>query len=239
MASTPEPDPATDRYAYSRRALSRLVLSFEQRDLAERAAAGVPTDDAYAAPGELVEEAQTLVELSQQVLRWAVIHERQKGTSWEEIGERLGGITRQSAHERYKAAVDEWQLSLVQPYEPGTVASSYPAPVLHEAALEPTATGRRLDEWARTHVRSARDDEHPVTGHLPQLSAAEEMVQVLDAITHLQKTDTSPAERAAVYDRKANLLDRIAVEEDKPEAAEQAADARARAAQLRAKETDQ
>ncbi|WP_030348935.1 hypothetical protein [Streptomyces sp. NRRL S-1022] len=226
-------DVSTDRYAYSRRALSRLVLSFEQRDLAERAAAGVPTDDTYAHPGELVEEAQTLVELAQQVLRWAVIHERQKGTSWEEIGQRLGGITRQSAHERYKDAVDEWQFSLVQPYEPGTAASPYPAPVLHEAALEPTATGARLDAWAREHVPSARGTEHPVTGHLPPLTTVEEMNQVLAAIQHLTAHGASPAERAAVYERKAALLERIAAEDGRPEAAEQAADARARAARLR------
>ncbi|WP_331729772.1 hypothetical protein [Streptomyces chartreusis] len=223
-----------DRYAYSRRALSRLVLSFEQRDLATRAAAGVPTDDAYASPGELVEEAQTLVELAQGVLRWAVIHERQKGTSWEEIGERLGGITRQSAHERYKQAVEDWQLALVQPYEPGTATSPFPAPVLHEAALEPTATGARLDEWARTHVPSARNQEHPVTGPLPPLTTVEEMNQVLAAIQHLTSHDADAAERAAVYERKASLLERIAVEDDRPEAAEQAADVRARAARLRA-----
>ncbi|AKH86175.1 hypothetical protein AA958_32590 [Streptomyces sp. CNQ-509] len=88
------------------------------------------------------------------------------------------GITRQSAHERYKAAVDEWQLSLVEPYE--QAAPGYRPARIHEAALEPTRTGQQLDEWARAHVPAARDDEHPVTGHLPRLSTAEEMVQVLD-----------------------------------------------------------
>jgi hypothetical protein len=60
------------------------------------------------------------------------------------------------------------------------------------------------------------------------------MVQVLDVIAHLQKTKASPTEQAAVYDRKAALLERIAAEDGKPEAAEQAADVRARAARLRA-----
>ncbi|WP_306324122.1 MULTISPECIES: hypothetical protein [unclassified Streptomyces] len=225
------PDPVTDRFAYSRTALARLVLSFEQRDLADRAAAGVPTNDAFMNGGEMVEECVGLVEQAQEVLRRAVIWERQKGTSWEEIGERLGGISRQAAHERYKAAVDEWQQSLVEPY--GPEVRGYRSPILHEAALEPTATGRRLDAWARKHVPSAREDEHPVTGHLPHLSAAEEVVQVLEAINHMNETDASPAERAVVYDRKAALLERIAAEDGKPEAAEQAADARVRAARLR------
>ncbi|SEE59949.1 hypothetical protein [Streptomyces sp. TLI_105] len=225
-------DASTDRYAYSRRALSRLVLSHEQRDLAERAAAGVPTDDAFVRGGEMVEEAQTLVELAQGVLRWAVIHERQKGTSWEEIGERLGGITRQSAHERYKEAVEEWQLSLVEPFYPAP-DGGYRALRIHEAAYQPTQTGRQLDEWARAHLPGYRDDPHPVSGHLSPLSTAEEMVQVLDAIEHLQPT-TGPAERAAVYERKASLLERIAAEDGNPKAAEQAAEVRARIAQLRA-----
>lgn len=230
MASN-HPDPTTDRFAYSRTALARLVLSFEQQDLADRAAAGVPTNDAFLHQGEMVEECLALVEQAQEVLRRAVIWERQKGTSWEEIGERLGGISRQAAHERYKADVDEWQQSLVEPY--GPERGGYRTPRLHEAALEPTRTGQQLDEWAREHVRSARDDEHPVTGHLPTLSIPEEMVQVLDAIKHLTDIKATPAERAAVYDRKAALLERIAAEDGNPEAAEQAADVRVRAARLR------
>ncbi|WP_329129321.1 hypothetical protein OG727_34170 [Streptomyces caniferus] len=87
-------------------------------------------------------------------------------------------------------------------------------------------------------MRSAREDEHPVTDHLPPLDAIEEMNQVLAAIQHLSESDAGPAERAAVYERKANLLDRIAIEDGRPAAAEQAADARARAARLRA-EADQ
>ncbi|MGW4438102.1 hypothetical protein ACWELO_20485 [Streptomyces sp. NPDC004596] len=59
------------------------------------------------------------------------------------------------------------------------------------------------------------------------------MVQILDALRHPQETDATPAERVAVYERKARLLDRIAVEDGNPEAAEQAIDVWARAARLR------
>ncbi|MGI5142904.1 hypothetical protein [Streptomyces sp. CA-106110] len=59
------------------------------------------------------------------------------------------------------------------------------------------------------------------------------MNQVLAAIQHLTAHEAAPAERAAVYDRKAAQLERIAAEDDRHEAAEQAADARARPAQLR------
>ncbi|GAA3808323.1 hypothetical protein ACFQ0G_53490 [Streptomyces chiangmaiensis] len=48
------------------------------------------------------------------------------------------------------------------------------------------------------------------------------MNQVLAAIQHLLAHDADPADRAAVYDRKAALLERIATEDGRPEAAEDA-----------------
>lgn len=227
-----EPRDTADRFGYSRTALARLALSHELRELADRAAAGVPTD-AFAAAGETVGHAMDLVRQAQEVLLRAVLYERQISTSWEVIGYELDGITRQSAHERYAEAEQEWKEALVSPYYPAPPGSRYRSARLHEAALSPTATGRRLDAWARVHCERLSDADHPVTGHLPALSAPEEMVQVLDAIRHLRESDATAAERAAVYERKAALLDRIAVEDGRPEAAEQAADARARAAVLR------
>jgi hypothetical protein len=227
-----EPDPETDRYAYSRAALARLVLSYERRQLAEQAAAGVPTDDTYATTGILVTEAQQLVELAREVLTRSVIYERTNGTSWEEIGEALG-MTRQSALERFKAAMDEWELSLVEPFQ---TDENWLIPFMriHGAAYEPTWNGRLLDQWVRETLPAYRDREYPVSGHLQPLSAGEEMHQVQAAIRHLHSSGAGPAERAAVYERKAALLDRIAIEDGTPEAAEQAAETRAHAAQLRA-----
>ncbi|MFC8919506.1 hypothetical protein ACFT5C_27445 [Streptomyces sp. NPDC057116] len=59
------------------------------------------------------------------------------------------------------------------------------------------------------------------------------MNQVLAAIQHLMDTDATDAERAAVIERKANLLERIALEDGTPGAAEQAAEARVHAVRLR------
>jgi hypothetical protein len=61
-----------------------------------------------------------------------------------------------------------------------------------------------------------------------------DVVQVLDAINHLHDSNAGPSECAAVIERRAALLERIAVEDRRPEAAEQTAEARARAAQYRA-----
>ena len=165
-----------------------------------------------------------------------MLYERARGRSWEVIGEALGDISRQSAHERYREDEQEWKDSQHEPYGPGPVGGP-PSTRLHTAAMEPTSTGRRLDAWTRKHLAgrgSIDSDEHPVTGHLPVLSAPEEMVQVLDAIQYAQRTDAGPAFRAVMHERKAALLDRIAVEDGKPEAAVQAQESRALAAHLRA-----
>ncbi|MFJ1536368.1 hypothetical protein ACIOFV_50195 [Streptomyces mirabilis] len=239
MASNGEqkPDPETDRYNYSRTALARLVLSSELQELADRAIAEVPTaNDSWSQPGERVSAVLELVQQAQEALTRAVIYERTRHTSWELIGEALGGITRQSAEQRYREALQEWKDAQQEPYYepvgPGGIRGSR----LHPAAMEPTATGRRLDAWTHQHVTSRPTtyaDEHPVTGHLPSLSTAEEMVQVLDAIQYAQAHDAGPTFRAAMHERKAALLDRIATEDGKPEAAVQAQESRMLAARLR------
>ncbi|MGV9815897.1 hypothetical protein ACWDTQ_28805 [Streptomyces cellulosae] len=232
-----EYDPDSERFAYSRTALARLALSAELRELADRAAGGVPTtSDMWARPGEAVGNALDLVRQAQEVLVRAVIYERQKHTSWETIGEQLD-MKKQSAHEKYKDAVAEWQLALQEPHYPAPPGAPVRGLRLHEAAYTPTTAGQGLDAWVREHIPAHRETEHPVTGHLPALSTAEEMVQVLDALKHLygdMRTPPNPEDRARLTERKAALLDRIALEDGRPEAAQQADEARALAAQLRA-----
>ncbi|MFD5489502.1 hypothetical protein ACFWIV_29010 [Streptomyces virginiae] len=232
-----EHDPDSERYGYSRTALARLVLSSELRELADSAAGGVATThDMWAHPGEVVGHALDLVRQAQEVLARAVVYERQKGTSWEAIGEQLD-VKKQSAHERYKPLVEEWKVALQEPFHPAPPEQPVRNRLLHDAAYAPTAAGRRLDQWVREHIPAHREADHPVTGHLPILTTAEELVQVLDAINHLYhdtRTPPDPAGRARLAERKAALMERIAVEDGRPEAAEQAAEARARAAQLRA-----
>ncbi|WP_329492577.1 hypothetical protein OG618_37945 (plasmid) [Kitasatospora sp. NBC_01246] len=238
MANT-EYDPDADRHGYSRTALARLAYSDELAELADQAAAHVPTiHDLFSNRGEAVGEALALVALAEAVLTRAVVYERQRGASWQQIGDQLD-IARQSAHERYREVEEDWQLGLVEPLYPAQPVNIHgQVPVrglrLPDAAYSPTPAAQRLDQWVRDHLPRHRDTEHPVSGRLPKLTAAEEISQVLAAITHLQETDAGPAERAAVMERKAALLERIAAEEGKPDALQKAAEARAYATQLRA-----
>lgn len=226
-----ERDAATDRFAYSRAALARLVLSAELRDLADRAAAGVPAgSDSWSRLGEKVGAARTLVSMAEEVLARAVIYERARGATWETIADELD-MKRQSAHERFRDAEREWQESLHEPFYPAPPEWGVRNLRLHEAAYEPTATGRRLDAWAEQRGQG----EHAVTGGLPTLTTTEELGQVLDAIFRQLSTATATAdERADLLEAKAALLERVATEEGRPDVAEMAAEARARATELRA-----
>lgn len=223
------PDTEDDRYAYTHEALARLALSYELRELANRAASGVPTEsDGYAYPGEAAGSALDLVEQAQKVLTRAVIYERAKRTSWEVIADKLD-IRKQSAHERYRDAEQEWEAAL---HEPFVANGEYRELRLHWAAHRPTVAGRDLDDWASEHGYG----ERAVTGGLPPLSLLEELNQVLGGLNYLYRDMSStpdPAARASLQERKAALLDRIAVEEDRPSAALQAAEARALAEKLR------
>ncbi|MGW5785894.1 hypothetical protein ACWEWK_18095 [Streptomyces sp. NPDC003757] len=146
-------------------------------------------------------------------------------------------MKKQSAHERYKESVAEWQLALQEPYCPAPPGAPARGLRLQVAAYAATTAGQRLDVWGCEHIPSHRETDHPATGPLPVLSMAEEMVQVLDTLNHLYGdmcTPPDPLAHARLTERKTALLDRIAAEEGRAEAAQQAEEARALAAQFRA-----
>ncbi len=131
-------------------------------------------------------------------------------------------MKKQSAHERYKPAVEEWKLALQEPFYPAPPERPVRKRRLHDSAYAPTAAGRRLDQWVREHIPAHRETTLPVTAHLPTLTTAEELVQVLDALNHLYYdtlTPPDPAARARPTEREAALLDRIAAEDGRLEAA--------------------
>ncbi|MGW6275450.1 hypothetical protein [Streptomyces sp. NPDC055060] len=63
---------------------------------------------ATTAPGQLVAQARRLAEKAQELVDQAVIAERHRDTSWEEIGAALGGLSKSAAHKRYGKLVSEW-----------------------------------------------------------------------------------------------------------------------------------
>lgn len=61
-----------------------------------------------AAPGQLVEQARRLAEKAEELLEQAVIAERARNTSWDQIGQALGGLSKSAAHKRYGNVYSEW-----------------------------------------------------------------------------------------------------------------------------------
>ncbi|WP_328665537.1 hypothetical protein OG905_00975 [Streptomyces sp. NBC_00322] len=217
------PDPP---HPYTRTALARLLLSDANREVAESALGRIGTEDDSSStvmPGDFVREAASLIRLAEYAQRQAVIYERERGTSWEEIGEALG-ITRQSAHAKFADYVKAWRAPLDEPerlhpdgtpddrripygarYAPG---SAVPA----NGSAEKTAC--TLDRWLRQHSGPAdkcADQEHPVSGGLSRLSTIEMALLVGDAAHRMQMDHLvpDPQAQADLWDLHADLSERL------------------------------
>jgi hypothetical protein len=219
----------------SRGALARLALSAAAGELSDKARHQVPgRSDEYSRVGEAVYEAASILERAQEVLERAVILERERGASWEAIGEAWGDIGGQSAQERFGAVVDTWRQRLHGPRDPeGT-------PGLPEAVEDPARYAQALDAWVVRHREPADvggGDRCPVSGALPTASLAEQIDWLLAEGSTLRTVlaeRADPARESAYLQHKAALLERIA--ESAPwdtKAAEAAAKARAAAQAVR------
>ncbi len=168
-------------------------------------------------------------------LRLAVAAERTAGTSWQEIGERLD-VTRQSAHERFAAAVEEIADGVLFPdREPDQGGLGWWA--CPDGLDDPGRTVTELDAWARRHREPTDVDrgEHPVSGGLgrrPDLEAIE-AIGVVSALAKRLVDESLPegvSERRArriLLERKLKAFDLIA----RRETGKAARDARAQSMQ--------
>lgn len=201
---------------YPRRALSRLALSSAAQTAADRASSLVPTTTED--PSEMVELAHHLVEEAREVLTRAVVHARENGVSWAEIGDRHGEISKQSAQERYAGALAEWEEGLDRPWErPGAFLSSR----LPEGLADPAFTANYLDEWCTRHApdstRSLADRDgvadRMVSANLPVHTGTTRINLVLRRNQHLFARETAgedvSAEWADHRQRRQELYDSL------------------------------
>ncbi|MGA4979291.1 hypothetical protein [Streptomyces cinereoruber] len=215
---TPEPPP----HPYTEKALARLMLSYALHETAEAALSGMATGDdasSMVGPGDYVREAARLTRLAEDVQRWAAVYERERGTSWEEIGDALG-ITRQSAHAKFAEHVKAWREPLDNPerlhpdgtpddrripygarYAPGSAVST-------NGSAEKTAG--LLDEWLRRHADWA-DQEHPVSGGLPRRSTIQMVLLVGYAADRMRREQLVPdlQAEADLWDLRVDLQERM------------------------------
>lgn len=203
---------------WPRRALARLALSSAAADLADRATGMVPTSgDEWARGAEHVDQAVQLLDAAREVLHRAVVYARERGVSWADVGQALGGMTRQSAHERHAPTLAEWEAGLDEPWtRHGTVVS----PRLPDGAGDPDRTAARLDQWCTAHLtekagatlgtNAERADvrDRRVSAHLPRHTETTESASLLRQLNHLtaRGTAATAAQREHYAARKQAVL---------------------------------
>ncbi|MFE3107278.1 hypothetical protein ACFXKJ_16945 [Kitasatospora indigofera] len=152
-----------ERSAFTRAALARLVLSDTSVDLAGAAGnLAITRFDDQTGPGGRVSEAAALREAADRLLTRAVIFERERGSSWEQIAHYLG-TEPADARERFTPAVDRWERAFEVPYRLDGSGRKR-VPQLPTAAYDPETACRQLDLSVR--LRAFFGDEHPVSGAL-------------------------------------------------------------------------
>jgi hypothetical protein len=154
---------------YPRRALARLALSAAAQELADSAAGVVPTtSDAYGSAYDDVEFARRLVRQAEEVLRRAIVHGRDRGGSWEDIGAALD-ITADDAESQYSSLLTEWEDSLDRPSEQsGQFLSSR----LPSGLFDPDFTVGYLDKWCVRHVDDGARGNADAKGEVAQMVSA-------------------------------------------------------------------
>ncbi|MEV7713132.1 hypothetical protein [Streptomyces sp. NPDC088270] len=152
-----------DRSQFSQSALARLVLCDRAVGLAETAGnLAVTRYDAYTALGGRVSEALSVAQLADRLLAGAVIYERERGSSWEDIAQYLN-MDSAAAQERFTPELDRWNTAFAVPYRLDETGRKR-IPQLPTAAYDPENACRRLDLW--THLRLTVEDKHAVSAGL-------------------------------------------------------------------------
>lgn len=164
LGSVTDPTPYDDeRRRYSREALARLVLSDRAVGLSEAAGGlAVTRYDSYCGPGGRVSEALRLTQHAEGLLAGAVVYERERGSSWEDMAQYLG-VEAEAVRERFSPDLEKWNTAFDVPYRLDETGRKR-IPQLPTAAYDPQNACRRLDLWA--HVRLSFGDKHAVSAGL-------------------------------------------------------------------------
>lgn len=204
---------------HSRRALARLAFSAAAAQLAECARARVPTnDDSGLRPGELLDEARSLLGAAQELLEKAIIFERERGTSWAELGDVLD-ISKQAVQQRHGRAVEDWTEGVNQALTVVDRRFAF-AHVPGEGGAAPSELAERLDAWCAQYTgkHNRPRGSKPVTEGL-ELAGATEQVVLLNRLAQRMTKEREPAKLRAFHAAKAALMARLA--EETPEDVEE------------------
>lgn len=208
--------------SYSLRALARLALSLKAAQVSEQATDLVPTlGDEWLPSGALLDEARRLMVAAEAVLQRAVTVERESGTSWAEIGRKLG-LSESDVRERFAANSQAWVdgvESLMQPLE-----GSIEVPLLPGDGVEtPDQHAQRLDRWMAERDAEQVDDSRQVSSGLEEAPLSEQLYR-LSHVARRFAGDPDLQQRTAYQEAEAALLDMAARQHPGDERAARRAD---------------
>lgn len=209
--------------AHSRRALARLAFSAAAAQLADRARSRVPTnDDGGLRPGELVEGARSLLVAAADLVEKAIIFERERGTSWAELGEVLD-ISKQAAQQRHGQALEDWRegVNHALTVSEGRLVFAH---VPGEGGEAPAEVAERLDAWCLQYT-GRHNKPHgptPVSAGL-ELAGVVEQVVLLNRLAQRMTSERDPAQLRAFHAAKATLMASLAEEAPEDVEAQRAA----------------
>jgi acyl transferase domain-containing protein len=183
-------------------------LSLKAAQVSEQATDLVPTlGDEWLPSGALLDEARRLLVAAEAVMQRAVTVERESGTSWAEIGRRLG-LSEPAVRERFAANSQAWVEgveSLMQPVE-----GSIEVPLLPGDGVEtPDQHAQRLDCWMAERDAEQVDTSRQVSSGLEEAALSEQLYR-LSHVARRFVSDHDLRQRTAFHEAEAALLDMAA-----------------------------
>ncbi|MEU6721930.1 hypothetical protein ABZ897_61745 [Nonomuraea sp. NPDC046802] len=232
-------EPTYEDAPYTEQSLAQLALAATAQDLADFLIGFVavwPTSEPRP-----VEDAARFVRRAQELLDRAVIVEKVGGASWEDIGDTLE-ITKQSAHAKFRQAVEEWEAAVKRPIVTdeiygigGLEARTYNR--MPAGTSTPDETAAYLDRWALAHADGRDVGGRPVSGGLARMTPLVELMSLSTGALFEEFVVPPPHLLAENAEREAVLWERIAAGGHRTrDAKKHAAAARQRAADLRAQD---
>ncbi|WET79005.1 hypothetical protein P3102_34050 [Amycolatopsis sp. QT-25] len=138
---------------------ARLLYADDARRLSDFARRLVATGRDHA-PGDYIHEALLLLRHAEHLAELAIVVERARGATWNEIGAAAGGITKQSAQRRWADAAET-----VDALTDGIGADA----LRSRKAATSRKPAEDLDAWYLRHLEPgdvADDTDQPVSGYL-------------------------------------------------------------------------
>jgi hypothetical protein len=161
--------------------------------------------DDRAESGAFIEHAVGLLRSAEELLNRAVVLERERGTSWEVIGE-VFGMSRQGAQQKYGPTFDQWREALDEPLRRGR-GNIYDSQ-LPDGPDDPERHVARLDAWL-ARVRESKSTPRTASGGLERASLVEQIGELARQARRIVHEKDS-AKARAYHARKAAVLGQIA-----------------------------